>query len=245
MEPPVVSPSIWLPEMQRLLLVGRDLEDLLQQVPRVSAAVMPANSSCVIAVESPGRPLVVVGSDEAALAVGTTDWTHREGPHLEVTNTGRAVYTPDITREGRWSAFAIEARARDIRCALSNPIQGPDGVIGVLSSYTTRPHAYDKATQRLAQGFADTVAAVITVMLRLADQMQLTGDLHNTLVSRSVIDQAVGVIMAENRCDRDTAFRILRQASQNRNEKLRAVAADLVHSITGHEPMPGPFSPRD
>jgi GAF domain-containing protein len=244
MERTAVSPSSWLPELQRLLLISRDLEDLLQQVPRLSAAVMPADSSCVIAVEPPGRPLIVAASDETALAVATTDWTHREGPHLEVTNTGRAIYSPDIARRGRSSAFVIEARARNIRCALSNPIQGPDGVMGVLSSYSTRPHVYDDITQHMAQAFADTVAVVVTIMLKLADQTQVNEDLNNALMSRSIIDQAIGVIMAENRCAREDAFNILRNASQNRHEKLREIAADLVRSITGHEPTPGPFSPR-
>jgi GAF domain-containing protein len=240
----VASPPVWLPELQRLLSVSEDLEDLLRRVTVLAAAVMPADTSCVIAVEPPGRPLVVVGSEAASLAVGTTDWTHREGPHLVVTSTGRSAYSPDISKEGRWSAFVIEARARGIRCALTCPIQGPDEVMGVLSLYATRPHAYDEIVQRRAQGMADSVAGVITLAARLTDQIVLNEDLHQALVSRAVIDQAIGVIMAENRCSRVEAFGILRSASQNRNAKLRDVAANLVQSITGHEPMPGPFGPR-
>jgi GAF domain-containing protein len=198
----------------------------------------------VIAVEPPGRQLIVVGSDECSLAVGKTDWTHREGPHLAVVTTGRPAYSPDLAREGRWSAFAIEARARNIRCALSVPIQGPAEVMGVLSLYATRAHAYDEKTQRQAQGMADTIAGVITMASKLAEQIQLNDDLRLALVSRSVIDQAIGVIMAENRCDREVAFEILRRASQNRNVKLREVAAHLVRAVTGHEPAPGPFEPR-
>jgi hypothetical protein len=146
--------------------------------------------------------------------------------------------------DGRWSAFAIEARARDIRCALSCPIHGPDDVMGVLSLYATRADAYDEDARRQAQGMADSIAGVITLAVRLADQVELTGDLRQALASRAVIDQAIGVIMAENRCSREEAFGILRSASQNRNAKLRDVAAGLVQSVTGHDAVPGPFCPR-
>jgi hypothetical protein len=244
MDPTAASPPAWLPKLQRLLLVSDDLEEMLRRVTMLGAATMPPDTSCVIAVEPPGRSLVVVGSDAGALAVGMTDWTHREGPHLAVTSSGKAVYSPDISTEGRWSAFVIEARARGIRCALTCPIQGPDGVMGVLSLYATRPDAYDEVAQRRAQGIADGIAGVITVAGRFADQIMLTEDLRQALESRAVIDQAIGVIMAENRCSRAEAFGILRSASQNRNAKLRDVAANLVQSITGHEATPGPFGPR-
>lgn len=244
MNPTVASPPAWLPQLQRLLLDGADLADLLQRVVDLGATAVAAGSSCVIAVEPPGRPPIVVGSDEASLTVGTIDWTHREGQHLAVTSTGKSVYSPDLTLEERWSAFVIEALARDIRCAMSSPIYGPDGVMGVLSLYAMRTHVYDEAVQRQAQSMADCIAAVITLAGRLDDQIRLTEDLRRALASRAVIDQAIGVIMAENRCSRAEAFGILRSASRNRNAKVRDVAAGLVQSITGHEAMPGPFGSR-
>jgi AmiR/NasT family two-component response regulator len=42
-----------------------------------------------------------------------------------------------------------------------------------------------------------------------------------------VIDQALGVVMGQNRCTADEAFDILRTISQNRNGKLRDVAAEI------------------
>ena len=51
--------------------------------------------------------------------------------------------------------------------------------------------------------------------------------------SRTIIDMAIGAIMAQNRCRRDTAFKILRNTSNNRNMKIRDVAATLIGSIAG------------
>lgn len=81
--------------------------------------------------------------------------------------------------------------------------------------------------------FADQAAGALALTVRLADQAALTTQLQGALVSRSVIDKAVGIVMAQNRCSADTAFDLLRQASQHRNVKLSKVAADIVTAADG------------
>jgi AmiR/NasT family two-component response regulator len=48
------------------------------------------------------------------------------------------------------------------------------------------------------------------------------------MISRAVIEQAKGVITAQDQCDAAAVFRILRRASMGRNVKLRDLAAGLV-----------------
>ena len=56
-----------------------------------------------------------------------------------------------------------------------------------------------------------------------------------------MIYQALGVIMARERCAQATAFEILRTASQHSNLKLRDIAAAIVTSVSGEPPQPHPF----
>ena len=49
--------------------------------------------------------------------------------------------------------------------------------------------------------------------------------------SRTVIDLAVGSIMAQNRCSQDEAFTILKDASSHRNIKLQQLAQHLIASL--------------
>ncbi len=46
--------------------------------------------------------------------------------------------------------------------------------------------------------------------------------------SRSTIEQAKGMLMAENGCGADEAFGILVRASQRQNRKLRDIAQALI-----------------
>jgi AmiR/NasT family two-component response regulator len=59
--------------------------------------------------------------------------------------------------------------------------------------------------------------------------------------SRAVIDMAVGVVMAQNRCAPEDAFELLRSASNSRNTKLREVAASVVASISGRAEVKAHF----
>ncbi|OSC50183.1 antitermination regulator, partial [Streptomyces sp. 4F] len=73
---------------------------------------------------------------------------------------------------------------------------------------------------------------------------QSAADLQATLRSRTVIDQAMGVIMGQQRCGADDAFAFLRAASQNRNIKLRDLCVQLIQNVTGEPPQEGSFQPR-
>lgn len=101
--------------------------------------------------------------------------------------------------------------------------------------YGMVPHAFDSHVDR-AQAFATQAAAALTVVVRQADQVRLSDQLRQALESRAVIDQALGIVMAQNRCDEAAAFAVLRNASQNRNKKLRDVAATVIESVTGRPP---------
>jgi AmiR/NasT family two-component response regulator len=72
--------------------------------------------------------------------------------------------------------------------------------------------------------------------VRLADETDLAEHRAQAMQNRTVIDVAIGVIMAQSRCSADEAFDVLRRASNNRNVKLHAVAAELVQRI--HPALP-------
>jgi len=75
---------------------------------------------------------------------------------------------------------------------------------------------------------ADELPTWLQVTLAAAPNGMDLNNLRVALSSRSVIDQAIGIIIGLQRCPPETAFDVLRTVSQNRNIPLRKVAADLV-----------------
>jgi hypothetical protein len=65
----------------------------------------------------------------------------------------------------------------------------------------------------------------------LAEAQKDIDNLHAALTSQPVIEQAKGILMARHCCGPDQAFRLLAQASQRENRKLRDLAAAVVASV--------------
>jgi AmiR/NasT family two-component response regulator len=80
------------------------------------------------------------------------------------------------------------------------------------------------------------------MVLRQARQDQLTTQLEQALESRTTIDQAMGILMAQQRCGSEEAFALLRMHSQNTNRKIRDLAGDIIRRVSGATPQQGiPF----
>lgn len=114
--------------------------------------------------------------------------------------------------------------------------------MGAMNLYAPVPDAFGEAEVRRAELFAASLSAALALAARQASATTLTGQLREALASRAVIDQALGIIMDQERCTSAQAFAILRNASQNRNVKLRDIARQVITSGSGEPPQPGPFS---
>jgi GAF domain-containing protein len=154
--------------------------------------------------------------------------------------TGQVVVVDDLAADDRWGAYQMPAFAHGIRSSLSLPLRTNGEVIGALNIYASTPHAFGPQEQRAACRFADETSRALALAVRTADRTEMSDHLQTALVSRAVIDQALGIIMGQNRCTADEAFDVLRKTSQNRNIKLRDIAADMVTAISGRPPADNP-----
>ena len=114
-------------------------------------------------------------------------------------------------------------------------------LVGALNLYARGVAAFGPAQVRRAENLAENGSGALSLMLRLASYSELTEQLRSSLTTRTVIYQALGVIMAQERCTQTRAFELLRTASQHRNVKLRDIASAIVTKVSGEPPQPHPF----
>jgi hypothetical protein len=118
--------------------------------------------------------------------------------------------------------------------------------VGALILYARRPAAFGPGETKRADRFASDASGALTLALRMASCADLNDQLRSSIVSRAVIDQALGVIMATEHCPQDRALALLRSVSQNNNVRLRDLAASIVTSASGEPPQsPSPFEEDD
>jgi GAF domain-containing protein len=233
-----------LVELQALLLDSATLHDFLDRLAKLTAQALPEGSSCGVTVRQNSRAVTLAASDEHTERIDQLQYDFDEGPCLDTLATGAPHYIPDTASEQRWPSFSPAAHKHGVRSCLGLPLNGPTGQMGGYNFYSTWRDAFPQDSREQLETFAANAAGAIAVAVKLADQTQMSDDLHGALASRAVIDQATGIIMAQQRCDATAAFDILRRASQNRNVKLRNLAAEIVSQVGGKPPEPGPFRPR-
>lgn len=225
-------------ELQHLLIDTDHITEFLTELARYAASTVAPDLSCGITIDRDGAPVTVASSDAHALGLDEVQYGHQHGPCLTAMRTGTIVIINDLGTDDRWGAYRLDALAHGIGSALSIPLSGGPGVRGALNFYAPQPAVFTTEFQHRAEGLAEEASRALRLAVRLTDQVELTRHLETALASRGVIDQAMGIIMGQNRCTATDAFEILRRASQHRNIKLRAVAAEIVTRVSGEPPNP-------
>lgn len=225
-------------DLLSLLIDSPDVEVFLDQVVRLAADVVTPAAACGLTMRRATQPFTVSNSDELANQVDEIQYGADEGPCLDTLRTGEVVEVDDLTRENRWSRYRGHAVAHGVISSLSLPLAVDGHTVAALNLYAKEPAAFRGEARRHAEAFAAQCSAALVLVLRQAEQAQLHRQLTEAMSARSVIDQAIGVLMAQERCTADAAFDLLRRASQHRNRKLREVAVDIITNVTGEPPQP-------
>jgi GAF domain-containing protein len=219
-------------ELAALLLSTESFDDLLRGVAELSVRLVGGASTASITLAERGRVLTVASVDALATQIDEHQYERGTGPCLEALRTASVVHVADLRRERRWGEFDTIMLSHGVTGALAVPLMVRDGAAGVLNLYAGAGAGFDERDQQLARALAAHAAVALTAALRTYDQVSLTDNLRIALSSRSVIDQAIGIVMGRERCSADEAFDVLRKVSQQRNTKLRYVATELVTAIT-------------
>lgn len=227
--------------LQELLLDFDSLDDFLRESAALAARVTSPDSFCGITFRRNSSPLTVASSDARAARLDEVQYGSSTGPCLEALSTGAVVHVPDMAREQRWDGFAAYALSEGVRSSLSLPMTIGGETAGACNLYSGRENAFDDEVRSRASDFAQQAAATaMTLALRLIEHNAIEDQLRQALGSRSTIDQAMGIVMGQQRCDVEQAFAILRRTSQNRNVKLRDVATEVVERVSGKAPPAPP-----
>ena len=244
-------------ELQDALIGTESIEEFLHEMAVLAARLVNggnggngAGLSCGMTMRSNGRPVTVACSDPLAAQVDEVQYALDDGPCLHAMRDGHVVRIEDTADKARWPEFEARAAARGIRSCLALPLRsgplksGPPNsdspTVGALNLYARTASAFGAAEARRAENFAQNASRALTLAMRMASHAALIEQLRSSLVSRTVIDQALGIIKSRERCSQDRAFAILRTASQHSNVKLRDIATAIVTDVSGEPPQPPP-----
>ena len=225
--------------LQSLTLTTARVDEFLSELAAVAPQLGGPAISCSVTMRGEHQPYTVTSSDELAVQVDEVQYAEHEGPCLQALHDGAEVYVEDMRAETRWHDYVARAVEAGVRSSLSLPLTVGGETIGALNLYSRVANAFDERLRQNLGIFAAQAAAALTMVLRQARQDQIAAQLEQALASRTTIDQAIGILMAQQRCTADEAFALLRAHSQRNNRKIRDIAADMIERVAGAPPTDG------
>ncbi|MEV0243399.1 GAF and ANTAR domain-containing protein [Streptomyces sp. NPDC050674] len=216
--------------LDQAMVRSNGLDTLLRDLTDRAVQEVPGAVACSITVRRAGRLLTLAGSDGMPSGLDLRQYENGSGPCVDAAETGEEQYAPDLAAESRWPSYTEYALSTGVRCVLAVPVavEGENGA--AINFYGER--AEELGTGReAARAFAARAGDAIAMAVRIESRRQSAADVRTALLSRSVIDQAIGILMARERIDARNALERLRRVSQDRNVKLRDLCGQLVARV--------------
>lgn len=228
---PIDPLSDALAALSRFMVSDVSLGDTLHRVAVITRdAIAPAEAVGLSMLGEDGRPTTAIYTDEVSPKVDAGQYESGSGPCLDAWREKRVIRLDNMKLSlGRYPEFARAALEYGINSTLSLPLVVADGGVGAVNLYASTENAFTEEHEALGTELVTTAAVVLANVEAYWRAFELSENLAEAMKSRSVIEQAKGMLMAKSpHVGPDEAFELLRKASQRENVKLREIARRIV-----------------
>jgi GAF domain-containing protein len=227
---PPLDPTDAFAELGRIKLSETDLDGVLYKIAELAKRTIAGVDEASVTLIRGKEAHTAAFTGDLALSLDEWQYRARGGPCLDAAESAGTVEVPDLADEVRWPEYTAHAREAGVRSSLSVGLPVQENVAGALNLYATKPDAFDEESVVLAQSFSG-YAAIALANAHLYDATaSLAKHMQAAMEHRAVIEQAKGIIMAEQHCSADEAFKIMSRLSQETNRKVRDIALSVVAS---------------
>ena len=227
-----------------LLLDSTDLAAFLTRVSEIAARDLSEESDfagsvhCSVTVGRKNRRETVGSSDAIATSMDERQYASGQGPCTEAVATQKPVYVPHLQTDRRYPRYAAALSDADLRSVFAAPIPLPASskAEAALNCYSSAVDGFPPRLQARAEELAALVSKAVHLAVKFENETDRSADLTAALESRTAINLAAGVIMAQSGFSQAQAIEVLKKASNHRNLKLRDVAAAVLSRFDESDP---------
>jgi GAF domain-containing protein len=204
------------------------LEEILLRVAECAVQAIPGADGAGLTLIEADRVDTMVASADFVRQVDAIQYGIGEGPCITAAAEGRTVRSGSLGGTRLWPRFGPRVGRLGVHSVLSLPLRVHDDVLGAMNVYAHAKDAFDDRAVRLGELFAVPAAISVLNARELAQARRLAVHLQAALTSRTVIDQALGIMMSRSGSSDVEAFDRLRAMSQTENKKLSTIAQTVV-----------------
>ena len=167
-------------------------------------------------------------TDEVLRLIDEEQFTLEQGPCRDAIRDHETVTSNDLATDSRWPVWGpAMAREAGVHSCLCVRLFTSGDSLGALNLYSRTTHGFT----------SQDIDHAVALAAQIALAFQGSEDHRNFeagLANRSMIGQAVGIVMERYSLDAGTAFKVLARLSSQHNIKLVEIARELVTSGTLH-----------
>jgi anti-anti-sigma factor len=215
-------------EIVGTLVEDFDVIDVLTRLTSHCIELLGAAAAGILLADGNGDLRVIGASSEQIELLELFQIQNHEGPCLDCYKTGKIVDYASLDSDSPWPQFATQSVRAGFPSVCAVPLRLNNLTLGCLNLFMAEPVALPTSDIALAQALAD-VASIAIAHHRSTHQPHISDDhLHHALTSRIAIEQAKGMIAAQQEGDMHAAFARLRTFAADHHRGLTDVAEALV-----------------
>ena len=216
--------------LAEVVLVGRPLDEVLNEVARIAQASLPGSEASSITLVRADKAWTAAHSAQLALDADELQYEEGYGPCMDAGRTGMPMIVTDMRTETRWPTYTPRVLERGVLSSLSVPIPFQGVTIGALNNYSSEADAFGDDALAMATEITTYIGIAVMNADAHAEVSATARQMQEALESRKTIDMALGILIATHHCSPEDAFAILSRTSQQHNRKLRELARQLVEA---------------
>ena len=224
-----------LADIARALVGEQTVMSTLQRIVDVAVANVDGCDGAGVLLVNEGRIVAGAWSNDVVHELEQMEYEIGEGPCVDAILDRPAFESSDLRDErSLWPRFVERALSLGVESMLAFRLFATEGTLGALDLYSGHRGAFDETARAFGTVYAAQAAMALAGSQLHEHDLAVANELRNALVTRDVIGQAKGILMATRRVDAGSAFDLLRECSQRLNVKLRDIADQVV--ATGELP---------
>jgi anti-sigma regulatory factor (Ser/Thr protein kinase)/GAF domain-containing protein len=218
-----------LVDLSDTLVDGFDIVEFLHTLAGRCVGLLGVQAAGIMIADHRRVLRVMASSSEQARLLELFEVETDEGPCVACYTSATAVVEPDLdTPDPRWQRFAGRARQAGFRAVHAIPVRLRDDVIGVLNLFSTSPGSLDPASAQAARALANVTTLGLLQHRALDYREVLAEEVQHAMNSRSIIEQAKGVLAELLDLDMAAAFTELRRYAARAGRRLSDTAAAVT-----------------
>ncbi|MFE4542652.1 ANTAR domain-containing protein [Arthrobacter sp. NPDC056727] len=226
-------------QLQDILIGAESVDAFLDGLARFSAATLTGLAGtgieCAVTLKRQRHTATVAGSSPRAVELDLIEQRVGDGPCIRALFTMAPELLADVDTDDRWPEYQKRLAEHGVYSTLGIPLDIGEGASAALNFFAPSPGIFSAELFDRAVGFGELASRTLHLSVRLGAAQSRAQNLEAAMQSRTAIDVACGVIMAQNRCSQKEAMDILAKVSSNRNQKLRDVAVELLGRLSASD----------